>query len=384
MPETIDAETRARLLLHLVSGIGPKTTLALLERFGSAERITRCTISDLQSVPNIGSKTATQLVEAFRSIDVEKELSRVTAGQTSIFHHGAEGFPAKLREIPASPMILYVKGRILPEDERAIAIVGSRKCTAYGKRMTERLTRDFVRAGYTIVSGLARGIDGVAHTTALEAGGRTLAVLAGGLSKLYPPEHKQLAEQVIAHGALISEMPMDMSPLPDMFPRRNRIISGLSRGVIIVEAAQRSGALVTARHATEQGRDVFAIPGPVDSEASEGPNELIRKGATLVRSAEDVFEFYQDQDIRIPAKLASTATSTNKEATPSLFPAAPPPSLTEKQRLIWENIDSQGTHVDELISKTSLSIMDLNTDLMMMELTGHLRRLPGNRFVRRP
>src|SRR5205085_6693951 len=188
------------------------------------------------------------------------------------------------------PHLLYIRGTLTAQDAKAIAVVGSRHCSSYGKRMAERLAGGLARAGYTIVSGLARGIDGAAHHAALEAGGRTIAVLAGGLSSIYPPEHAKLAEDIERSGAVLTESSMEQQPLPNTFPVRNRIISGLSRAVVLVEAAQRSGALITATHAADQGRSVLAVPGPVDADASGGTNELIRKGAVLCRGVEDVLE----------------------------------------------------------------------------------------------
>jgi len=263
-------------------------------------------------------------------------------------------------------------------DERSVAIVGSRHCTAYGRRLATRLAEGLVNAGWAVVSGLARGIDAAAHQGALAAGGRTVAVLAGGLAKIYPPEHGELAESIVAKGALLSEMPMAVAPLPELFPRRNRIISGLSRATVIVEAALKSGALITARLAADQGREVLAVPGPVDSEASAGPNQLIRNGATLVRSVEDVLEALD----ALP-ELASTASET--EAAPVTKPAAssePPPNLTPLQLQLWQALGTSGAVIDEIVQTTTLSVSEINGALLMMELTGKVRRLPGNRFAR--
>jgi DNA processing protein len=261
-----------------------------------------------------------------------------------------------------------VRGALAEGDRNAVAIVGSRQCSPYGRRMAERLAGDLARAGVTVISGLARGIDGCAHRGALQAGGRTLAVLAGGLARIYPPEHKGLAEEVQAAGALLSEAAMDMEPMAGMFPARNRIISGLARGVIIVEANEKSGALITASHGGEQGRNVMAVPGPADSPASAGTNALIRKGAILVRGVEDVLE-----------ELDGVAAVS---AAP-LLPVAPPPGLEDGQRRIWEFLAGQPRHLDEMAQQLGMSVPELSTALMVLEMKRVVRRLPGNRYERR-
>jgi DNA processing protein len=222
-----------------------------------------------------------------------------------------------------------------------------------------------VHAGYTVVSGLARGIDGAAHRAALQAGGRTVAVLAGGLSRIYPPEHADLAREVETHGALLSEATMDQEPLPGMFPARNRLISGLCRGVVIVEAAERSGALITASHAGEQGRTVFAVPGPIDSPASGGTNELIRKGAILVRGVEDILEELQGSQVVSPR--AATA---------------PLPELEGVERQVWDFLAEQPRHLDEMAQQLRLTVPQLSGTLMALEIKKRVRRLPGNRYER--
>ncbi len=374
----MDVETLARLKLHLLPGLGPKTLAALLERFETAERIIRTPASELMTVPNIGQKTADQLIDALNKLNIDAELALVEKHQARMLHLDHPDYPAALRNISTAPFFLFTRGTFQPADERAVAIVGSRHCTAYGRRVASRLAEGLVRAGWTIVSGLARGIDGVAHTAALDAGGRTIAVLAGGLGKLYPPEHKDLAERVVEQGVLLSEMPMAMAPMPDLFPRRNRIISGLSRATIIVEAALKSGALITARLAGEQGREVLAVPGPIDSEASEGPHQLIRQGATLVRSVDDVLEALdalpQLDASQISGSPATVSVNKVKE---------PPPTLSPLQLQLWQALGSESAMVDDLVASTRLGISEINSALLMMELSGQIRRLPGNRFARK-
>jgi DNA processing protein len=281
---------------------------------------------------------------------------------------GFPGYPEALATIANPPHLIYCRGSLEARDARAVAIVGSRGCTGYGKRLAERLAGELARAGFAIVSGLARGIDGAAHRGALQAGGRTLAVMAGGLSRIYPPEHHELAEQVEKAGALLSEAPMDLDPLPNMFPARNRIISGLAQAVVLVEAAQKSGALITAEHAALQGRPVFAVPGPIDSDASAGTNALIRHGAILCRGAQDVIE-----------ELSGLVGMTSAGATAS---PATLPTLDPVQQQICDYLEGQARHLDEIVQALGLSVPRLTGLLLTLEMKRIVRRLPGNRYER--
>jgi DNA processing protein len=262
-------------------------------------------------------------------------------------------------------------------DRRAIAVVGSRRCTGYGKRFAERLAGDLARAGFTIVSGLARGIDGIAHRGALGAGGRTLAVLAGGLSSIYPPEHGELSRQVAEAGALLSESPMRQEPLPFMFPARNRIISGLSMGVVIVEANEKSGALWTAEHAAEQGRPVFVIPGALDNPASAGCHRLIRQGAILIRGIDDILEELENQLRLTPVRV----DGQSQPLVPTRVTAEPPP-MDAKERRVWECLVEKPRHLDEMVQLLGVGVAELSGTLMLLEMKRVVRRLPGNRYER--
>src|SRR5207253_2029023 len=246
----------------------------------------QATPAQLQEIPHIGPKLAQDICQAMREVNVGAELEAMARQNVRLLARGTPDYPKSLEDIPNPPYLLYARGTIQASDANAVALVGSRQCTTYGRRIAERLAGDLVRAGFTIVSGLARGIDGLAHRAALKAGGRTLAVLAGGLSRVYPPEHADLAKEVEQSGALVTEAAMAMEPMAGMFPARNRLISGLVRGVIVIEAAEKSGALITASHAAEQGRPVFAVPGQLDSPASSGVHQLVRKGAILIRGVE--------------------------------------------------------------------------------------------------
>jgi DNA processing protein len=343
-------------------------TAALLERFGSARAVRSASAGDLREVPYLGDALAEKLAATLASVDVDAELAKMSMHGVSLCVLNTPDYPENLANIPSPPQLLYCRGRSLPADARAVAIVGSRHCTAGGKRTAERLAGDLARAGYTIVSGLARGIDGAAHRGVLAAGGRTFAVLAGGLSRIYPPEHGELAGQVEAAGALFSEATMDQEPLPNMFPARNRIISGLSRAVIIVEAADRSGALITARHAAEQDRPVFAVPGSVDSAASAGCNALIRQGAILCRGAQDVLEELDG--------LAGMGAPTKAA------PAGPPTGLDATEQSLWDVLGGEPKQLDDIGLALGLSVPKLSGILLTLEMKKIVRRLPGNRYER--
>jgi DNA processing protein len=365
MSQSLSAEARALLTLHLVPGLGPRLTAALLERFGSAEAVLQAPADQLCEVPYLGIKLAADLAEAVQRVDVDAELERMARHRVHLLTLGQPEYPSALAQISDPSHVLYLRGNLMASDAKAVALVGSRQCTAYGRRSVERLAVGLVRAGYTIVSGLARGIDGAAHRAALQAGGRTIGVLAGGLSGIYPPEHTDLAQEVEGSGALVSEASMEQEPLPAMFPARNRIISGLCQGVVIVEAAERSGALITATHAAEQGRSIMAVPGPVDQATSGGTNELIRKGAILVRSPEDVL-----QELEGGLQTASPQ------------PRSAPPSLDATQLRIWDSLAEGPRHLDELVQSLGVAAGPLSALMLMLEMKKVVRRLPGNRYER--
>ncbi|MCS7046891.1 MAG: DNA-processing protein DprA [Gemmataceae bacterium] len=370
---------RDLLALRLVPGIGPKLTAALLERFGSVAAIAEADLTHLTSIPYLGEHLAAALQASLRSRNVDAELEACRRhGVRLLFDHHPD-YPALLRSTAGRPQLLYVKGTLPKDDVLTVAVVGSRTCTSYGLRVAERLGRELAQAGVTVVSGLARGIDAAAHRGALSAKGRTVAVLANGLAKIYPPEHTDLAEQIIGSGgALVSEANMHLEPMAGMFPARNRIISGLCRGVVVVEAAEKSGALITARHAADQGRDVFAIPGPVDSAASAGTLQLLRHGARLVRHARDIL----DDLAGISPTNRSADLLTGAEAVPTPNPTQPPPNLDPVPLTIWDALH-EPRHIDELCRLVKVPIAELSGLLTIMELNRWIRRLPGNVYERR-
>lgn len=372
-------EVRDLLALTLVPGLGPRLTAALLERFGSASAAVQASEYDLGQVTHIGAKLARSFAEALRTIDVGAEIGLIERFGVHLAALKSAEYPRSLATIADPPHLLYVRGEFQPADANAIAIVGSRQCTPYGKRITERLAADLARAGFTITSGLARGIDAAAHRGALDAGGRTIAVLAGGLSRIYPPEHEDFAKEIEARGALLAETPMAMQPQRGMFHARNRLISGLSRAVIIVEANDHSGALITARHAAEQGREVFAVPANVDSTSSAGTLRLLRQGARLVRNADDVLEDLQG--ISVPA-LPRDNREAEQELPPKVVTKTKPAGMDPIPASIWDFLD-EAKHIDEITRAVNLPISELARLLTTMELKKWIRRLPGNQYERR-
>lgn len=364
------AELLAEVALTLVPGIGPKLQTALLTEFGSAQAVLAQSSESLLSVHGIGMKTSAGLMNASLMDEAREILSECRRQKIDLIQRSQADYPRRLLEICDPPSILYRRGVILPQDELSIAIVGSRRCTAYGRRHAERLSAALSRAGFTIVSGLARGIDAAAHRAALQAGGRTLAVLASGVQNVYPPEHSDLAEEVSQQGAVLSEMPLHQRPLPGLFPQRNRIISGLCLGVIVVEASRNSGALYTARHALEQGREVFAMPGPVDSLASEACHELIRDGVTLVRHVDDVLEALG------PLPMPATPTNTVTIHSPREL------VLNPLESQVLNLIGVEPVTVDAVLQTASVEPSRVLATLTVLEMRRLIRRLPGNQFVR--
>jgi DNA processing protein len=354
-----------------VPGVGPLIGRALLERFGTAGRVLDASPADLRAVPNVGPKLAERIAAARREVDADVELALCRRHGVALRARGAEGYPRPLLDTPDPPALLYIRGSYEPGDELAVALVGSRKCTPYGQRVAERLATSLARVGITVVSGLARGIDAAAHRGALQAGGRTLAVLANGLAEVYPPEHDELAASVSAAGAVLSETPMSQGPLAGLFPQRNRLISGLCLGVVVVEATPRSGSLSTAHHAMEQNREVFAVPGPVDSLASRGCHRLIRDGAKLVETVDDILEELGPLVREVRTAACEPAVRHPAELT-----------LSDLERSLLGRLDDRPQAVDALIALTGMTASQVMATLSVLEMRRLVRRLPGHQFVR--
>lgn len=360
----------AAVRLAFVSGVGPRMWQALLGRFGSPQAVLAAPASHLRDVPGIGPKLSQKIAAANDEIDAEAEIAQCRANGIEILTRDHPAYPRSLVEICDPPAVLFMQGTIVPADALAIAIVGSRHATHYGLTQAERLAGSLARAGLTIVSGLARGIDAAAHRGALAAGGRTLAVMGSGVLNIYPPENRELAFDVRQHGALLSEAPPRGEPLSGAFPQRNRIISGMSLGVVVVEASSRSGALITARHANEQGRDVFAVPGRVDSRMSQGCHRLIRDGAKLVETADDILD-------ELGPLVAATSSRDGQVVH---HPAEL--LLNEPEQKVLAAVDTKPTSIDEVISASQLPAAQVLSTISVLEMRRLVRRVSGNLVVR--
>lgn len=362
-------QLRDTLRLCLIPGVGPRTRRALLGRFGTYGAALAASAEQLRQVPGIGPRLCDRIQRA-GELDVDREIELCRAHQIDLIPEADPRYPALLREIPDPPGILFRRGDSAPQDQLALAIVGTRHATRYGLRQAQRLASSLARAGLTIVSGLARGIDAAAHRGALEAGGRTIAVLGSGVLNLYPPEHAALAESIRRQGSLLSELPPLQAPMSGTFPQRNRLITGLALGVLVIEAAERSGALISASHAAEQGREVFALPGPADSRMSRGCHRLIRDGAKLVETVDDVLEElgplcqpllqHDGHTLRHPAEL----------------------QLNDQERQVLDAIATDPTNLDQVVRSTRLPAPRVLATISVLEIRHLIRRTSGNCVVR--
>lgn len=369
-PQTDWSELAPWLLLSMIPGVGPLLRRDLLQRFETAEQVLAAPPAELREVPRLGPKLCRAITTAAETIDVQAEIQRCQQNGIQVIAQWQSQYPPLLGQIPDPPAVLYQRGRLLPQDGLAIAVVGTRHASHYGRGQAQRLAGALARAGVTIVSGLARGIDSESHKAALEVGGRTIAVLGSGLLNIYPPENKDLAERIVNSGAVISESSTGSKPLPGAFPRRNRIVTGLCQGVIVVEAGDRSGALISARLSIEQGREVFAVPGRVDSRTSRGCHRLIRDGAKLVETADDVLEEFgpmfqsapdaQGRAVHHPAEL----------------------TLNEIERAVLDVIRTDPTTIDEIIEGSGLPIHRVLSTISVLEMRRMVRRLNGTQLAR--
>lgn len=346
-----------------VRGIGPARLRALLDAFGDVASAWHASADALSQI-GLDRRSLANLLQARRDLDLAAELTRVEHLGVQLLTWDDPCYPTRLLTIADPPPVLYVRGDFRAEDDWAVAVVGTRHASAYGREAARMLAGDLARAGVTIISGLARGIDAQAHRAALEAGGRTVAILGSGIDVIYPWENAHLAEEIVAAGALITEYPLGTQPEASNFPPRNRIISGMSRGVVVVEAGERSGALITAGFAADQGRDVFAVPGSIFQRGSQGTNRLIRDGAQPVFSALDVLE-----------ALNLTSVPQQVEAQ-LLFPT----DATEA--LLLDQLAEEPMHVDEVSRATGLPIATVTSTLALMELKGLVRHAGGMSYLR--
>ncbi len=364
------AALRAAVRLSLVPGIGPRTYRQLVDSFGGPEEVLRAGPSELRALPGIGVKLAREIAQAEQTVDIDDELKRCHDFGIDIAEVRDANYPQRLKEIFDPPSVLYCQGRLLPQDDLAIAIVGTRHPSPYGLTQAERFAKGLAQAGLTIISGLARGIDAAAHRGALAGGGRTLAVLGSGILSLYPPEHRALADEIVTRGALLTEFPTLQPPKAGAFPQRNRLVSGLSLGVLVIEAATRSGALISARHAMEQNREVFALPGRVDNRNAHGCHRLIRDGAKLVETIDDVL-----------AELGPLATITTIDSQTTMHHPAEL-SLNERETAILQAIDKEPTSIDAIVGKTAFPVQQILATVSVLEMRRLVRRISGNSLIR--
>ncbi len=347
---------------NMVKGIGAVRFKSLLDAFGSAEAAWNAGPEAL-----IGAGLSPKIVESFqrlrRDVSLEQVAERIQALGIQVLTWEDESYPRHLKEIDQPPPVIYVRGELKPEDDWAVAIVGTRKLTPYGRQVAEQVAATLAHSGVTIVSGLARGIDSIAHQAALNAGGRTLAVLGSGVDLVYPPENRKLADQVMQHGALLSDYAIGTQPDGQNFPPRNRIISGLSLAVVIVEAGDTSGALITATFAAEQGRDVFAVPGNINAPQSRGTNRLIRDGAQPLLNPQDVLE------------ALNLTMVTEHQAVRVALPADP------VEARLYKLLSQQPKHVDDIRAEADMPIEAVSATLAMMELKGMVRQVGGMNYI---
>jgi DNA processing protein len=355
-------QSRSWISLTETPGLSGRAVRELIGRFGSPAAVFDATANELTSVPGMTPELADAILRREPQAGAEAERRLADLG-ARLVPFTDPAFPAALRELPGMPPVLYVTGALSPRDERAVAVIGSRRSTPYGRLVAERLAGELALEGITVVSGLARGIDTVAHRAALEAGGRTIAVLGCGIDRIYPRENRSLRGEVAERGAVVTEFGLGAPPLARNFPARNRIISGLSLGVVAVEARMRSGVLSTVRWALEQGREVFAVPGNIDSPASEGTNFLIQEGAKLVRKVEDILEEFGIE------RTAHGLCGAERE-------------LTEEESALVERLSSVPTHIDSIVREMRLSVADALGLLLVLEMKGMVRQVAGKSFVR--
>jgi DNA processing protein len=358
-------EIEACIALNMVPSLGPVRLRKLLEVFTSPEKILQARAAELRSVDGIGAEVAEGIANWEKTVDLPGELRRIEEFGAKVVIRQSPEYPRELRGIHNPPILLYVWGSLADRDNRAVGIVGSRQTSHYGLECAKKLSYQLAYAGLTVVSGLARGIDTAAHQAALAAKGRTIAVIGSGLMDLYPPENLVLAKKITESGAVVSEFPMQFPPSPQTFPYRNRIVAGWGAGVLVIEAAQSSGALITANQALEHGRLVYAVPGPIDRPTSAGCNRLIQQGAKLVTGAGDILE---DLNLLFPKEAAPRPSATG--------------ALLPEETAILNALEEGEAQLDHIVSISGLAIPKVSSTLLSMEMKRLVKQLPGQRFVR--
>ena len=401
----LSADTKSLIHLNLIPGIGNHTIRRLLAAFGSAEKSLAATSEELARIDGLTPDVRQQLIDGRSRAPFAQELELINQHQCRVVTINDDTYPTLLKQIDDPPVLLYIIGDFPLEDTPSIAIVGSRSPTEYGKTTSRQLSYELAERGITVVSGFARGIDTCVHRGALEAGGRTVAVFGCGLSVIYPETNRTLAAEIIESGALVSEFPMTMPPRGNNFPRRNRVISGLTLGTLVVEASERSGSLITARHAADQGREVFAVPGQIFSNVSRGTHSLINQGATLINSVDDLLDALprdytkvlggelteptrqpaprRNQDSKRSDRAARSQPAEEKSTLASQPKAKTELNLTPDEQVVLSAIDADSVHIDEITRMTQLPIGKVSSLLVMLELKGIVQQLPGKQFVKK-
>jgi DNA processing protein len=361
--------TEACIALNMLPTVGPVRLRKLLEVFAEPRRVLAAKRSELRAAEGIGNEVADQIANWESIVNLAAELDRIREFGATVITQESPSYPKPLREIHAPPIVLYVWGELQERDHHAIGIIGARRTTHYGTESAKKLAYQLAYAGLTVISGLARGIDTAAHQGALAAKGRTIAVIGSGLSKLYPPENRGLAEKIRdGNGAIVSEFSMEIEPDRQTFPMRNRIIAGWSHGVLVVEAGLNSGALITASQALEQGRSVYAVPGHINAPSAFGSNRLIQQGAKLVMDASDILD---DLQILLPE------TKPSPEAAARTLPA-----LSDEERRVYDAIESTETAIDDIGRKCELPSATVSSALLRLDLKRLVKQLPGKYFVK--
>jgi DNA processing protein len=356
------------LALHLIPGLGNAICQNLLEKFGGPREIFKAGISDLMDVEGIRAAVAQKIAQRDFTDDPEKVLHKVEEVGAKIITYGDQAYPSELREIYAPPLLLYLKGLDIPLNMTYVAVVGSRNPTPYGLKTSEEIGQGLARRGAGVVSGMARGIDAAAHWGCISGKGFTIAVLGTGIDRIYPASNKKLYHRICERGAVITEFPLGTPPEPKNFPIRNRVISGLCRGIVVVEATKQSGSLITASLALEHGREVFAVPGSINSFKSRGCHYLIKQGARLVENSDDILD---ELGLNFPF-------STKKDA----FKEAPIPPMGEEEKAIYDMLGDYPVHMDQIVRQGNREPSEVASTLLKMELRGLIRQLPGKMFVR--
>ena len=369
LPKVAETDLARWVALSRVQGLGCVSFKKLAGHFGDPTEALSASTAALAEIPGLDPSVIDGLRNFSAWDEAEKEIIRAEKAAVKIVPFIDSSYPARLRMIPDPPPLLYLKGEIRRDDEKAVAVVGSRSTSDYGRRVARDLCRGLASLGFTVVSGMARGIDGTAHETSLNAGGRTIAVLGSGVDRVYPAEHDKLYRRISENGAVISELPMGTRPLAFNFPARNRLISGLSLGVVVVEATEKSGSLITAALALEQGREVFAVPGEVGASRSRGAHRLIRQGAKLVETVDDIVEEIAPQLLVRSGKTLSAPRRTL------------PQNLGDEFQRIFGLFQERPLQIDEVIESSGCSASRVSEILLELELQGYIKQLPGKKYT---